>query len=82
MGIGYHGHQSYTVIPTLLGSEFGALGHLWSQHDVITSWLRGCHPIQTASRIHIRHKQHSYAVHRHMVVGLLIYTHPTWLRFW
>ncbi len=23
--------QPYTFIPTLLGSDFGALGHLWSQ---------------------------------------------------
>jgi hypothetical protein len=23
--------QPYTVIPTLLGSDFGVLGHLWSQ---------------------------------------------------
>ncbi len=30
--------QPYTVIPTLLGSDFGALGHLWSQHDVIVLW--------------------------------------------
>jgi hypothetical protein len=28
MGIQY---QPYTVIPTLLSSDFGALGHLWSQ---------------------------------------------------
>jgi hypothetical protein len=34
-------YQPCTVIPTLLlGSEFGVLGHLWSQNDVITSWLR------------------------------------------
>jgi hypothetical protein len=32
--------QPYTVIPTQLGSDFGTLGHLWSQNDVITSWLR------------------------------------------
>jgi hypothetical protein len=32
--------QPYTVIPTLLGSEFGVLGYLWSQNDVIMSWLR------------------------------------------
>ncbi len=33
--------QPYTVIPTLLlGSDFGVLGHLWSQNDVIMSWLR------------------------------------------
>jgi hypothetical protein len=33
-------YQPYTVIPTLLGSDFGVLGHLLSQHDVIMSWLR------------------------------------------
>jgi len=32
--------QPYTVIPTLLGSEFGVLGHMSSQNDAITSWLR------------------------------------------
>jgi hypothetical protein len=29
--------QPYTVIPTLLGSDFGVLGHLWSQNNVIMS---------------------------------------------
>jgi hypothetical protein len=33
-------YQPYTVIPTQLGSDFGALGHLWSQNDVIMSWLK------------------------------------------
>ena len=37
MGIQY---QPYTGIPTLLGSNIGALGHLGSQNDVIMSWLR------------------------------------------
>ena len=32
--------QPYTVLPTLLGSDFEVLGHLGSQHDVIMSWLR------------------------------------------
>ena len=45
-----------------------------------------CHPIQTASHIHIRHIQsvwaHWYAVHRHMVIALLSYTCPTCLRCW
>ncbi len=36
MGIQY---QPYTI-PTLLGSDFGVLGHLWSQNDEIMSWLR------------------------------------------
>ncbi len=34
MGIQYHPH---TVIPTLLCPDFGALGHLWSQNDVVMS---------------------------------------------
>ncbi len=78
-------YQPYTVISTRLGSNFGALGHLWTQ----MMWL--CHvwgwqPPQTASHIHMRHMQsisaHWYAVHRHMVAALHSYTHPTWLRFW
>jgi hypothetical protein len=37
MGIQY---PPYTVISTLLGSDFGVLGHLWSQNNVMMSWLR------------------------------------------
>jgi hypothetical protein len=32
-------YKPYTVIPTLIGSDFAVLGHLWSQNDVIMSWL-------------------------------------------
>jgi hypothetical protein len=32
MGVQY---QPYTVIPTVIGSDFGVLDHLWSQNDVI-----------------------------------------------
>ena len=32
--------QQYSVIPSVLCSDFGDLGHLWSQNDVIRSWLR------------------------------------------
>jgi hypothetical protein len=82
MGIWY---QPYTVIPTLLGSDVGALGHLWSQNDVIMSWLK-LTAYQTAPPIHLRHLQNVwacwYAVHVHTVSGLHSYTHPTWLRFW
>jgi hypothetical protein len=53
MGIQY---QPYTVTLTLLGSDFGALGHLWSQNDVIMSWLRLTAP-QIASHIHVKHIQ-------------------------
>ncbi len=56
------------------GGKMMTLGHGW-----------GCHPIQTASCIHIKHIQsvwaHWYAIHRHMVAALLSYTQPIWLRF-
>jgi hypothetical protein len=32
--------QPCIVLPILLGSDFGALDQLWSQNDVIMSWLR------------------------------------------
>ncbi len=35
-----YGSSFTQLYPTLLGSDFGALGHLWSQNDVIMSWLR------------------------------------------
>ena len=33
-------YQPYTVISTLLCSDFRVMGHMWSQNDVIMSWLR------------------------------------------
>ncbi len=45
-----------TVIPTLLGSDFGVLAHLWSQNDVITSLL-----ILTATSNCFTHPHYSYA---------------------
>jgi hypothetical protein len=33
-------YQPYSVNPTLLGSDFGVLGHMWSQNDVTMSCLR------------------------------------------
>jgi hypothetical protein len=39
LSIGIQQQPSYTVtIPILVGSDFGFLGHLWSQNDVNTSW--------------------------------------------
>ena len=78
-------YQPYTLIPTLLGSDFGVLGHLWNQMITLGhGW--GWQPPQTASHIHIRHLKsvwaHWYAVHRHALSALHSYTHPTWLRFW
>jgi hypothetical protein len=33
-------YQPYTVIPTLLDSDFGVLGYMWSQNNMVMSWLR------------------------------------------
>jgi hypothetical protein len=38
LSIGIQQQPSYTVIPILVGSDFGVLGHLWSQNDVKKSW--------------------------------------------
>ena len=39
LSIGIHQQPSYTAtIPILVGSDFGVLGHLWSQNDVKKSW--------------------------------------------
>jgi hypothetical protein len=32
--------SNLTQLSTLLGSDFGVLGNMWSQNDVSTSWLR------------------------------------------
>jgi hypothetical protein len=80
-------YQPYTNTgkPILHCSNFGVLGHLWSQNDVITSgW--GWQPPQTIYCIHIKHIQsvwaHWYAVHWCTVKALHSYNHTTWLRFW
>jgi hypothetical protein len=38
LSIGIQQQPSYTVIPILVGSNFGVLGHLWSQNDVKKLW--------------------------------------------
>jgi hypothetical protein len=30
----------YTVTPAKLAPDLGSQGHLWSENDAITSWLR------------------------------------------
>ncbi len=47
--------QPYTVIPILLGSDFGDLGHMSSRKDAITSWLR-----PTATSNHFPHPYQTY----------------------
>ncbi len=78
-------YQPYTVTPTHYLAQI--LG-FWVTCGVKMMWWchgRGWQPPQSASHIHIRHIKnvwaHWYAVHRHMVAALHIYTHPTWLRF-
>jgi len=70
-GIGLQQHY-YPVLPTVIVSDFGVLGHLWlwSQNDGIVSWLRltdtsNCliHSSKTWKSVWV----HWYAVHRPMV---------------
>ena len=45
--------QLYTVVPTLLGSDFGVLGHMSSRMPLRQGL--GQQPPKTPSPIHIRH---------------------------
>ncbi len=80
--------QGHTVAalhrPTLLGSNLGFLGHLWSQMSSLRpGW--DWQPPQTASLIHIRHMQsiwtNWYAVHGHIVAALHSHTHTSLFSF-
>ena len=54
-------YQPYTVVPILLCSDFGALGHMWSQNDVIMSWLR-----LTETSNHFPDPYETYTVFEHI----------------
>ncbi len=62
MGIQY---QPYTVIPTLICSDFGVLCHLWSQNVVIMSWLR----LTTTSNC----SPHPYWIHTKCLSTLILF---------
>ncbi len=52
-----------TIFPLIFsnrGSDFGVLGHLWSQNDVIMSWL-SLTATSNYSPIHLRHFQSVWA---------------------
>ena len=56
LSIGIQQQPSYTVIPILVGSDFGVLGHLWSQNDVKKSWSGGFAPPANALGLSIEEK--------------------------
>ncbi len=68
-----------------LAHIFG-LGHLWSQHDVITSWMSLKATSNCFLCIHIRHMQsvwsHWFAVHGHTTLASNSYSHNLCLIFW
>ena len=61
---------------SVIDPDFGVLGHLWCQNDVIMPWLR-LKAISNCSPILLRHFQsvwvHWYAVHWHTVAALHSY---------
>jgi hypothetical protein len=71
-------------IPTLLGSDFGVLGH-WSQTYCLYIMVEADSHLKLLPTFILDIQSvwaHWYAVHRHMVAALHSYTHPTCLRFW
>ena len=63
----------FLLIFSVISSDFGVLGYLWSQNEVITSWW-GSQPTQTDPTIYLRHFRsvwaHWYAVHWHILAAL------------
>jgi len=83
-----HIHRHWVAALHRYSPYLGQIMVLW-----VSCWVKmmslchggGCHPIQTASCIHIRHIQsvwaHWYAVHRHTVAAYTD-THHSRVRFW
>ncbi len=64
LSIGIQQQPSYTVtIPILVGSDFGVLGHLWSQNDVNTSWSGIFAPPANALGLSIEEKDFLFCTH-------------------
>jgi hypothetical protein len=79
--------QPYTVIPTLLCSDFGYWVTTCGVNMMLLRHGRGWQPPQTAPHINIRGHiksvwAHWYVVHGNTVAALKSYTHITWPRFW
>jgi hypothetical protein len=71
--------------PTLLGFDFGGLGHLWSQNDFITSWLRLTANSNCLLCPHYTNtKSLSSLICCPWAYGSILnsYTHTTLVRFW
>ncbi len=69
----------------LLSEDFGILGHLWSQNDVITSWLR---LTATSNCFFLQYSTYTKCLNTliccpltSLEAALNSYTHTTWLRF-
>ena len=75
----------YSVTPAKLTPDLGCQGHLWSENDAITSWLRlistsDCfiHPQQT----YIKCLSHWYVVSREYGCTLIPLHWPSWPQIW
>jgi hypothetical protein len=75
LSIGIQQQPSYTVIPILVGSDFGVLGHLWSQNDVKKSWSGVFAPPANALVLSIEEKGWFYCSRLHLLPARRISLH-------
>ena len=75
----------YTITPARLAPDLGSQGHLWSDNDVITSWLRlistsdpFIHPYYAYTKC----LSHWYAVSRACWCTLIPLHRPSWPQIW
>jgi hypothetical protein len=75
----------YTIAPAKLAPDLGSQGHLWSDNDVITSWLRlistsdpSMHPYYAYTKC----LSYWYAVSRAYWCTLIPLLRPSWPQIW
>jgi hypothetical protein len=75
----------YTITPARLAPDLGSQGHLWSDNDVITSWLRlisTSDPFMHPYYAYTKCLSYWYAVSRAYGCTLIPLHRPSWPQIW
>jgi hypothetical protein len=75
----------YTITPARLAPDLGSQGHLWSDNDVITSWLRlisTSDPFMHPYYAYTKCLSNWYAVSRACWCTLIPLHRPSWPQIW
>jgi len=77
--------HSYTITPARLAPDLGSQGHLWSDNDAITSWLRlisTSDPFMHPYYAYTKCLSYWYVVSRVCCCTLIPLHRPSWPKIW